>query len=166
MRTVVCLFTVSIYLAFNPFVHPAVADGDERGAAIDTKTQDEPASTPTEIDMQDAQRLGNKQRRGETLTPEEMAYLEKVREYRRKLNEEFKKNNPPRETTGLIPLTDLGKGTYKNTAGGLYPSGENVPPEDHLKEGLKFAGQVVPLDAEGNPSTNGVIVLLSVGMSN
>ena len=42
MRTVICLFTVSIYLAFNPFVHPAVADGDELGAAIDTKTQDEP----------------------------------------------------------------------------------------------------------------------------
>ncbi len=66
MRTVVCLFTVSIYLAFNPFVHPAVADGDERGVAINTKTQDEPASTPTEIDMQHAQRLGNKQRRGES----------------------------------------------------------------------------------------------------
>ena len=166
MRTVIRLFTLFIYLALNPFVHSAVADGHEHDVSIDTKIQDEPASTAAEIDMQHVQRLRNKQQRGETLTPEEMAYLEKAGEYRRKLREEFKKNNPPRETTGLIPLTDLGKGTYKNTTGGLYPGGENVPPQDHLKAGLKFAGRIVPLDAEGNPSSNGVVVLLSVGMSN
>ena len=49
------------------------------------------------------------------------------------MNEEFTKNNPPRDSTGLIPLPDLGKGTYKGEQGGLYPDGANVPPASHAK---------------------------------
>src|ERR1700747_541804 len=56
-----------------------------------------------------------------------------------RMRAEYAKTHPPRESTGLIPLTDLGKGDYKGEQGGLYPGGENVPPRAHLKAGLQIA---------------------------
>ena len=50
--------------------------------------------------------------------------------------------------------------------GGLYENGTNAVPVDHSKAGLMFSDQVQPLDVNGNPSAGGLIVLLSVGMSN
>jgi hypothetical protein len=70
------------------------------------------------------------------------------------------------DTTGLKPLTELGKDKYKEYAGGLYPDGKNERPEAHEKAGLALAKKVQPLDADGRPSADGKIVLLSVGMSN
>lgn len=84
----------------------------------------------------------------------------------KKLMEEFRQKNPPRESTGLVPLTDLGKGRYQGEEGGLYPGGANVPPPSHLKTGLALAKQITPLDPQGKPSPDGKIVLLSIGMSN
>jgi hypothetical protein len=81
-------------------------------------------------------------------------------------NEAWAKEHPPRESTGLVPLPDLGKGMYQGFEGGLYPGGVNEPPAAHLKAGLKLAKSIVPLDAEGQPSPDGKIVLLSCGMSN
>ena len=74
--------------------------------------------------------------------------------------------HPARESTGLIPLPELGKGMYKGEQGGLYPDGENVPPAGHLKAGIEMARRIAPLDAEGRQATDGKIVLISVGMSN
>src|SRR6266446_10089616 len=65
---------------------------------------------------------------------------------------EYQKEHPPRESVGLTPLTDLGKGSYKGEQGGLYPGGENVMPPEHLKAGLRIAKTVVPLDTEGKES--------------
>ena len=66
-----------------------------------------------------------------------------------------------------VPLTDLGSGKYLGQyEGGLYEHGANVPPADHLADGLAAAAQVRPLDANGKPSPNGRIVMISVGMSN
>jgi len=79
---------------------------------------------------------------------------------------QYMKQNPPQSSVGLIPLTDLGTGNYKGEEGGLYPGGKNEPPSDHVKAGLKLAGQITPLDAEGNKSPNGKIVLLTIGFSN
>ncbi len=73
---------------------------------------------------------------------------------------------PPRESTGLVPLPDLGKGSYQGFEGGLYPGGANTPPPAHLKAGLALAKSIVPLDEEGRASAAGKIVLLSIGMSN
>jgi hypothetical protein len=70
------------------------------------------------------------------------------------------------DTTGLKPLTEMGKDKYKDYPGGLYPGGKNERPEAHEKAGLALAKQVQPLDADGKPSADGKIVLLSVGMSN
>ena len=83
-----------------------------------------------------------------------------------RLRAEYVKTHPPRDSTGLIALTDLGKGTYKGEQGGLYPDGMNVPPRAHLRAGLKISKTVVPLDAAGKRSKDGKIVLLSIGFSN
>lgn len=73
-------------------------------------------------------------------------------------NQQWVKEHPPRESTGMVPLTDLATGTYKGEQGGLYPGGANVPPPEHLQAGLNAAAQVKPVD--------GKIVLMSVGVSN
>ena len=70
------------------------------------------------------------------------------------------------QTTGLVPLIDLGAGTYQGYEGGLYPGGSNLPPEAHRLLALAAAGRIVPRDAAGNPDPNGLIVLIAVGMSN
>lgn len=64
-----------------------------------------------------------------------------------------------------IPLSELANRTYLGFAGGLYPGG-NEPPPDHRAAGVAFARSVRPLDANGQPSRGGRIVLLSIGMSN
>jgi len=71
-----------------------------------------------------------------------------------------------RTSTGLVPLTDLGSGTYQGFSGGLYPGSSNQRPAGHESAGVAIANAVVPLDTLGNPDPNGRIVLISVGMSN
>lgn len=66
----------------------------------------------------------------------------------------------------FVPICDLGSGTYRGFAGGLYEGGSNLPPADHLAAGLAATARVRPLDASGVPSATGKIVMLSVGMSN
>jgi hypothetical protein len=61
-------------------------------------------------------------------------------------------------STGLVPLTDMGRRTYRGHRGGLYPGGLNRPPRPYLQQGLAASGRVRPI--------NGRIVLLSIGMSN
>jgi hypothetical protein len=68
--------------------------------------------------------------------------------------------------TVRVALTDLGGCRYKGFTGGLYPSGSNVPPAAHRAEGLRRVPLTRPLDRNGNPSSSGRIVFLSIGMSN
>ncbi|HTM50593.1 MAG TPA: hypothetical protein VL285_17990 [Bryobacteraceae bacterium] len=79
---------------------------------------------------------------------------------------EYVQEHPPRESVGLIPLCDLGRGWYKGEQGGLYPDGENNVPAGHLEARRKIAGTVTPLDAEGRRSVEGRIALVSIGFSN
>ena len=151
----VSMLVSSSYSKTNPDVH------DRSNPAEATLTQGQ-----AKIDMQRVQEIRKKQRQGEELTPEEKAYMRRANEDRRKRKEEYRKANPPRETTGLVPLVDLGKKTYKGQEGGLYPGGANVPPDDHRRACLKLAQQIAPLDGEGSPAEDGKIVLLSIGMSN
>lgn len=70
-------------------------------------------------------------------------------------------------SVGLTPLTDLGMGTWRGNAGGLYPGGTNVRPAENTALGEALASRVVPRDGAGNPDpANGKIVFLSIGMSN
>ena len=61
-------------------------------------------------------------------------------------------------STGLVPLTDMGRRRYRGRRGGLYPAGRNRPAPAYLRKGLAASRRVHPID--------GKIVLLSVGMSN
>lgn len=70
------------------------------------------------------------------------------------------------QTPGLVPLTDLGAGTYAGFSGGLYPGGLNAVPAPHLASALAAAAQVVPRDAAGLPDANGWIGMIALGMSN
>lgn len=66
----------------------------------------------------------------------------------------------------MTPLTDLGSARYLGFAGGLYPGGKNSPPAAYQRAGIALGATVQPLDREGEPSTSGKIVMISVGMSN
>lgn len=71
----------------------------------------------------------------------------------------------PSPDTVAIPLPDLGAGTYLGHQGGLYEAGSNVVPADHHAAGLAIATTIRPLNAQGQPSASGKIVMLAVGMS-
>jgi len=73
--------------------------------------------------------------------------------------------NVPGTSTPLVPLTDLGTGTYMGVQGGLYPGGSNVRPADHDAAGVTLANSIQPLDPSGNPNPNGIYALMSLGIS-
>ena len=114
--------------------------------------------------------IKSKRDRGEALTAEERAYAKGVLAQKSKgssaRNEDYAKKNPPRASTGIVPLTDLGSGKYLGETGGLYPDGRNTPPASHAERGQLIARTIRPLDAAGQPAADGKIVLLTVGMSN
>ena len=68
---------------------------------------------------------------------------------------------------GDTPINDLGTGYYLGKfQGGLYQNGSNVVPAAQNSQGLKEQAAVQPLSTNGQPSSAGKIVLLSIGMSN
>jgi hypothetical protein len=71
-----------------------------------------------------------------------------------------------RETTGLVPVTEMAETLYKGQTGGLYGDGRNVPPENHAKAAQERTALIRPLDPNGEPSEAGLIALISLGMSN
>ncbi len=112
-----------------------------------------------------------KHKSGEKITEDERDYYEsKIEHFNQensaKSNAEWSKAHPARESTGLIPLPDLGKGMWEGQQGGLYPGGVNTPPKDHLDAGLRIAKQIVPLNPQGQPSPEGRIIMCTIGMSN
>jgi len=121
-----------------------------------------PASQPPgEIDWDRAKRLLEMAKNGQTLSPEDQAYLDKAREIRARATAAAK------PSTGLIPLDQMtAQDKYKGEDGGLYGGGRNAPPEEHLKAAQAELARIRPLDAQGKPSPEGKIVLLSIGMSN
>lgn len=74
--------------------------------------------------------------------------------------------NCSNNTTGLVPITDLGTNTYQGFKGGLY-FGSNTKPVKHSNNLNKAISNISPLNSNGitDPS-NGKIVLLSIGASN
>ena len=110
-------------------------------------------------------------KRGEKITMEEEDYAQSAIEHNNQLQsaerqKDWAKEHPARASTGMIPLSELGKGKYHGEEGGLYPGGVNTPPAAHFNAGLKLAQSITPLDGEGHPSKDGKIVLITIGMSN
>lgn len=75
-------------------------------------------------------------------------------------------SNCANTATGLVPLTDLGAGTYQGFEGGLYPGGSNFRPAAHESAGVAIAQTVTRLNAAGLPDPQGRICFISIGMSN
>jgi hypothetical protein len=74
---------------------------------------------------------------------------------------------PGRTSVSFKPLTEMtAQDKYQGEDGGLYGGGENEPPKAHQAAARKETNQIVPLDAEGKPSRDGKIVLISISMSN
>jgi hypothetical protein len=61
-----------------------------------------------------------------------------------------------RTSVGLIPLTDLGAGTYQGFQGGLYPGGTNEPPAAYQQLGIARSRAVQPLNQDGVPAADGL----------
>jgi lysophospholipase L1-like esterase len=131
------------------------------------------------IDRQRARELFQKSQRGETLTADEQAYLDKVRTLVQRQQgrggQQAQGTGPMsgkpaitgQESIGLVPLTQLtGDQKYKGQDGGLYGGGSNLPPESQLKAAQDASAKVVLLDAGGKPAADGKAVLMSIGMSN
>ncbi len=133
--------------------------------------QAQPTNAP--IDWDKARVLGHRYERGEHLTDDELALLQASRDERaRRLGEGAPPvtdifTNRNRSLISLIPLTVLAQGeTYKGADGGLYGQGRNTPPPELEAAMRKALGTVAPRDIDGRPDKSGLIVLLSIGMSN
>lgn len=71
------------------------------------------------------------------------------------------------QDTKPVPLPEMSAADrYKGEDGGLYGGGRNEPPEAHAAAARAEAEKIQPLDADGNPSKTGKVVVLSIGMSN
>jgi hypothetical protein len=74
---------------------------------------------------------------------------------------------PDEAAASLVPLTEMtAQDEYKGEDGGLYGGGKNEPPEAHQAAAQEELAKITPLDAQGEPSEDGKIILLSIGMSN
>jgi hypothetical protein len=70
------------------------------------------------------------------------------------------------DSTGLIPLVDLGTSFYEGHQGGLFPGGSNVIPFNHKKKGMNISKGLKPLDTLGNINYDeGKIIFLGLGAS-
>lgn len=70
------------------------------------------------------------------------------------------------DSTGLIPLVDLGAGYYMGHQGGLFPGGSNTIPLAHKKKGIGISKALKPLDTLGNVNyEEGKIIFLGLGAS-
>jgi hypothetical protein len=131
-------------------------------AAAFAVAQTRPAEA--DIDWDRARTLFQQERRGEKLSAEDQAYLDRAKAARQR-QPRGNRQGPlePKDSTGLVPLTQL-KGEYKGVTGGLYGDGRNDPPA-RLREAA-ITARPRPLDADGKPADDGKIVLMSIGMSN
>jgi len=126
----------------------------------------QPAGEP--IDFAKARQLMQRQQRGEQLTDDERAYVQRALEARRAgagpaTRPAGQRPAPQR----LIPLTDLtADDRYEGEDGGLYGGGQNVPPDEHRKLAEAELAKILPLNAAGDPDNNGIIALVSISMSN
>lgn len=111
-------------------------------------------------------------RRGETVSAEDRAYVERAKQAKQKQTAgkgapgQALPPAPPKWSEHLTPLHALGPATYKGEDGGLYGGGKNSPPAAHLAAAMGESRHIRPRDAAGQPATEGKIGFLSVGMSN
>jgi hypothetical protein len=156
--------------AFTAFAFISVATFGFLSPAI---AQQPPATqSSASLDVNRVRQLMERLRAGEKLSPDDQAYLDHARQVisarqGKAPNQPGAKNRPASTTdwSSLVPITDL-TGKYKGEDGGLYGGGRNTPPEAHYAAYLKESEKIQPLDAEGRPSQDGKIGLITIGFSN
>ena len=122
----------------------------------------------TPVDFEKARAIIERAQRGETVSPQDRAYVERAKQAKQKqpAGKGSPGAPPPKWTEHLTPLDQLGTGTYKGERGGLYGDGRNDPPAAHLAAALRESANIFPRNADGRAATTGKIGFLSVGMSN
>jgi hypothetical protein len=123
------------------------------------------------IDFNKARELMAKQRSGQTLSPEEQAFLTRAKAAYAAQHggggggapAPDQRKAPPH----LTPLCDMSASDrYEGEDGGLYGGGSNVPPAALKKAAEAQLARIRPLNAEGQPAPDGKIVFVSLSMSN
>lgn len=119
------------------------------------------APTDDQIDLEKARQLYQRSLKGEKLTAEEKAYVDRAIQAKKLAALALVQ---PKD---LKPLTDMtADEKYKGEGGGLYGGGKNEPPTKHFEEALRQAKMIQPLDPSGQPAKDGKVVFVSIGMSN
>ncbi len=74
--------------------------------------------------------------------------------------------NCENDSTGKIPIVDLLSDFYNGRQGGLYPGGFNTMPAAHADSGIAIAGNLLPINFDGDIDTvYGKMVMLGLGSS-
>ena len=157
-----------LVLAAGLLLLPLVAAQDPQ------RPKAEPATRADAIDFERARQLMQRRNRGEKLSAEDEAYLNKAIAARKMRQPQPGKGRPvgrPQiaqvEKTGFKPLTEMtAEDHYKEQDGGLYGSGRNTPPAELQKVAESELAKIVPLDKDGKPAADGTIGFISISMSN
>lgn len=139
----------------------------------------QPQAGQEPIDFEKARGLMQKRNRGERLSAEEEAYLQRAIAARRGQQAAGRPMPPAgrpaapgvrqggREKVGFTPISEMtADDRYKGQDGGLYGGGKNVPPPEHARSAAAALARIQPLNAEGMPSPQGTIGFVSISMSN
>ena len=122
------------------------------------------------IDWRRAQELFRREQGGEKLSAEDQKYLDHAKEVRSRGGNRGSgagTGNQRKAPESLKPLCDMtADEKYEGEVGGLYGNGSNEPPVALQKSATEALTQIKPLNAEGKPSDDGKVVLISISMSN
>jgi hypothetical protein len=156
---------------------PIAAQEPARSTAVAEKKA---SGGPEQIDFERVRSLLRKSQGGEKLTDEEAAYLARAQAARAegkagnnagdKAGKAPDRNQPPqggKDSIGQKPLTEmLANDRYKDQDGGLYGHGRNEPPQEHRQAAENALAKITPLNAAGQPASEGTIGFVSISMSN
>ncbi len=129
-------------------------------------------SGPEPIDWPKAKLLYQREQRGEKLSAEEQAFLDRAKAVRRQgespANKAGSANGLQRPKPAVLkPLTDMSaEDLYEGENGGLYGGGQNTPPASLALAARAALARIRPLDVSGQPAADGRQVLVSISMSN
>lgn len=123
------------------------------------------------INWDKAKELYQRERRGETLSEEDAAFLNRAKEMRRggggSAESSADRSSQRQAPESMTPLTDMtAEDRYEGEDGGLYGGGSSTPPPALQEAADKTLSKIQPLDSDGQPSENGAIGFISISMSN
>lgn len=124
------------------------------------------------INWERAKELYQRERRGDSLSGDDQAYLNRAKEVRRTGGGDSGSTagataSLRKAPESLSPLCDMtAEDRYEGEDGGLYGGGSNTPPPALQAAADRTLAEIQPLDSEGQPSSGGVIGFVSISMSN